>query len=781
MAKGSPTQSRVVVIGAGVMGSGIAAHMANLGWSVSVLDVPPSEPSPEDAAQGLTLEDEVVRNRLVRQAWDRAKGARPPHFHLRETAETVRLGNTDDNLDWVKDADWVVEAIVEKVDAKRALYEKLEPLLAEETLITTNTSGLSIRELSEGRSESFRKRFVGTHFFNPPRYLKLMEVIPTPATDPAILKKVLEDAETAWGKRVVLARDTPGFIANRIGMFGMVQAVHAALDARLTVEEADALTGLLIGRPKSASFRLNDIVGLDIMEDVAGNQYRRLSDDKFRECLILPAIIKDMIQRRWLGNKTGQGFYKREGQDFFALDMETMEYRPMQKPKIEGLDELAKTPWQDRLNTLLLRQDKYGKFLRSHLLTSLVYAAYTAPDISDTIVGVDRVMRWGFGWEKGPFELIDEIGVKPFIDFCAAQGLQMPRLIADLHDSGAMTFYERQGGKTVYFDMAAKKMTEWPAEPKSFSVNELKETRKPLSGNGAASIFDLGDKTLLVEFHTKMNALEPDVVEVVLEAVERAEKAGHGLVLANDGRAFSAGFNLSLFLNASTGGEWKVIDGYIRGLQAMGKALRYSTVPTVAAVHGYVLGGGCECAMHCNVVVADPDVNMGLPETNVGVIPAAGGTSTFVLRNPGIEDRFEAWKILRAATVATNAAEAKKLGYLAENDVISFNPDHRLQVAKKLAQSKVTPRRYEPVPGHGGAFMEKVDAYMAEERAAGRISEYDRVLGRSLAGVMCSFAKLLSEDEMHEKEREIFVDLCKNIETRERIQAMLETGKPLKN
>lgn len=765
MASGSPAQSRVVVIGAGVMGSGIAAHMANLGWQVSVLDVPPSDPSSD-------------RLDVVRAAWERAKKARPPHFYLPGTADTVRLGNTEDHLDWVREADWVVEAVVEKMDIKRRLYEKLEPLLRDDTSITTNTSGLSIRELAEGRSDAFRRRFLGTHFFNPPRYLKLLEIIPTPETDPEVIRRVTLDAEDLWGKRVVPARDTPGFIANRIGMFGMVQAIHATLACGLSIEEADALTGPIIGRPKSASFRLNDIVGLDIMADVAGNQYNRLTEDIYRDTLQLPSVVKQLIEKGRLGNKTGQGFYKREGKEFLSLDLETLEYRPMQKAEIEGLDAIARMPWMDKLNELLHRQDSAGKFMRSHLMSTLVYALYVTPEVSDTIHGVDRVMRWGFGWEKGPFELVDAMGVKPFLDFLGAEGFDAPKIVCELHDSRTHNFYAQRPGQTSYFLIGTPEMAPMPEEPKCVTVTQLKETRKPQASNEDATLWDTGQRVLLVEFHTKMNALCPGIVEMVIEGLDRAERNGYGLVLANDGRAFSAGFNLALFLRAAEKEDWQAIDGYIAGLQEMGRRLRRAKVSTVSAIHGYTLGGGCEAAIHCNVVVADPESVIGLPECNVGVIPAAGGTTTMTQRNPGLEERFLAWQILRSATLSANADDARRLGFLGESDRTSYNPDHRLWAAIELARGPVVTRGLGAVPGLGRSFLDKVDAFLDSEPD---LTDFDRVLGRLLAGAMSSESEDLTEDEMHEKERHAFLEAIKHRESQERVKVMLETGKPLKN
>jgi 3-hydroxyacyl-CoA dehydrogenase len=781
MANGAPVRDHVVVIGAGVMGSGIAAHMANLGWRVSLLDIPPTELTPEEKERGAKLTDEDVRRRVVNSLWQRAKKARPPHFYLPQTAGKVRRGNVEDHLEWVRDAGWVVEAVVEKMAVKRALYARLEPLLPEDAWITTNTSGLSISELCEGRSESFRRRFIGTHFFNPPRYLKLLELIPTPDTDGDILKAVEKEGEDAWGKRVVIARDTPGFIANRLGMFCMVQAVHAALEHGLTVEEADALTGPLLGRPKTASFRLNDLVGLDIMQDVAGNQHTRLTHDRYRDTLQLPEPMLEMLKRRWLGNKSGQGFYRREGKEFFALDLQTLEYRPTAQPEIEGLDALMKAPWHDRLNTALLRQDKYGRFLRSHVVTSLCYALYAAPEISDTIVGIDRVMRWGFGWEKGPFEIVDEIGIKPFIDFVGAQGLEVPGLAAELHDLGQPGFYKRGAGRTSYFEMAAREHVDLPADARYICLADLKAVRKPIGGNKDASILDLGDGVLCVEFHTKMNALSPEIPPVIVEAVERAEKDKLGLVIGNEGRAFSAGFNLKVFLEACEAGDKARLNEILKSLQACVKALRYAKVPTVAAVHGHALGGGCEVAMHCNRAVAAPESIMGLPEVTVGVIPSAGGTTTMTLRSAGLAQRFEAFKLIHQGVTSANADHARELRFLATSDGTCYNADQLLFAAKQATRGAVKRRRLQPAPGLGRELADKVERYLDQELSAGNLTEYDCVMARAVAGAMCGEQATLTEEELHEKEREAFLSVCTNPQSMDRMRHMLETGKPLRN
>ncbi len=781
MANGSPAFERVVVIGAGVMGSGIAAHLANLGRQVSLLDIPPSSLTDDEQARGATLTDVDVRLRVVRSLWDRAKNARPPHFYLPDTANNVRLGNVEDHLDWVRDADWVVEAVLEKMDVKRDLYAKLDPLLKPDTLITTNTSGLRISELAEGRSESFRKRFVGTHFFNPPRYLKLLEIIPTPESDPSVVEQVVTASEDEWAKRVVVARDTPGFIANRIGMFCIVQAVHAALETGLTIEEVDALTGPLLGRPRTGTFRLHDLIGLDIVEDVAGNQYRRLTHDRYRDLLQLPEPMKRMLADGRLGNKSGQGFYKREGKAFLTLDLTTMSYREAIEPRIEGIADISKAPWGERLNRLLLRDDRAGEFLRKHLVTSLTYALYCTPEISDTLLGVDRVMRWGFGWELGPFEMVDAIGIKPFVDFVGAQGLSVPPLLAEVHDAGLTGFYHKERGETAYYDMPSKQMTILADDPRYVVLADLKAKTSPVFETKDTSLLDLGDNVLCLEFHTKMNALTPEMPHAVIEAVRRAEADRKALVLGNEGRGFSCGFDLRTFLDLMEAQNWTRMEQILRDLQAASKALRYSTAPTVAAIHGFSLGGGLELPMHCARIVAAPETSIGLPEVTVGVIPAAGGTTTMALRNPGLEQRLGAFKLVAKGEKSANADEARRMGYLEARDLTCYNADQLLFAAKQLVRQTCEPRRYAPIPGLGPQFRDAVSQWMDAESAAGNLLEHDLVMAQAVAAVMASDGEVLTEEEMLEREREQFLSVVQNKRSSDRTRHMLDTGKPLRN
>lgn len=720
------TGKKVCVIGAGTMGSGIAAHLANLGFQVSLLD----------------LTDESTR-----AAFDRAKSARPPHFFIKQTADLIRLGSIEANLDLISEADWVCEAIIEKLDAKKALYEKIEPYLSPTALISTNTSGLELGLLLEGRSESFKKRFFGTHFFNPPRYLKLLELIDTPETDPTLLPAVTEFLEKRVAKRVVRAKDTPGFIANRFGMWSMFHAIHVAEKLQLSVELVDEITGPFLGRPRSGSFRLNDMVGLDIMEDIAANQMARCPDDPFIGSLTTPKSIQYLRSEGHFGNKVGKGYYERVGHEFLVFDLQTNAYRPAFTIESKTLAENAKKPFGERIRTALMAKDEVGEFLRLYLLPTLRYADYLKNEISYTITDFDQVMKWGFGWQHGPFETIDAIG-------------------SDLVFPTQKTYFE--GGFQLKTNESGFEAVRSQPEYRSLSEYPVTESF------GSLQLRDLGDGVSSIEFTSKMGTVTPQGVADLTNLLHEGRPGS--FVLANPGRAFSVGFDLKFFLAAIENADWVGIENALRDLQNLGDLLAKS--PVVAAVHGYALGGGFEVAMNCQRIVALADSTIGLPEAKVGLLPGGKGVTIMRLRSQASPQvtKNAVLNLIEGVTF-TNAVEASIHNYLTEEDTICFHPDLLITTAKQVALT-TKPRNipeFKPLaPFVNGMIEEEVSKKLKD----GTLSSYDEYLASHYRFI---FAKSASYEDLPRLEIERFIQMCQRQETKARIAHMLETGKPLRN
>lgn len=708
------------------MGSGIAAHLANIGFDVSLLD--------------LTQES-------VEAAYGRARKARPPHFYVPATADKVRLGSIAENLDWIRDADWVCEAIIEKLDAKKALFEQIEPLLPEEALISTNTSGLQIELLAEGRSESFRRRFMGTHFFNPPRYLKLLELIPTSQTSPEAIEKLTRFLEDEVARRVVLAKDTPGFIANRFGMWSMFHAIHVAEKLRLTAEQVDAITGPFLGRPRSASFRLNDIVGLDIMQDIANNLLQRCSGDPYLDSLKTPSTMAFLMEKGWIGDKSGHGYYKKEGKELMALDFVTMAYRERLEPMLPSLAEHGKKPIGERIAAALEGRDEVGEFLRAYLVPTLQYANYLKEEISHNVRDFDRVMMWGFGWDLGPFALIDAIGAERL-------GIKED------------AFYK--GAEIHGFD--GKYFTPKP-EPQYRTIAEYPLVDKQEGFN----VRDLGDGVLAVAFTTKMGSITPALVSS-LTAYLRSGKLDR-FVLTSEARSYSVGFDLNFFAEKIEAQDWDGIDAGLKELQDLGLLL--SNRRAVAAVYGHCLGGGYELALACPQIAAHPDTAIGLPEAKVGLIPAGAGTVRMKLaaQAGGAKGLAEMAAQLMVGPVSANADDARRLGYLRSTDATIYHPDRLLHDAKQLAL-KVEPQPMADWTIVGGPVAGMIDQAQADLKAKGEITDHDGLIGDKIKFV---FTKPHSLEDALKREREVFLELCRNGLSLARIKHMLENGKPLRN
>ena len=755
----------VGVLGAGTMGAQIAAHLANAGVPVVLLDIDP---------------------KVAKEGLDRARKLKPDPFFTPVTPALVTTGGFDTDLARLKDCDWVIEAVVERLDIKQQLLTKVEAVVGPDAVLSSNTSGIPIAAISEGRGASFKRRWLGTHFFNPPRYLKLLEIIPTPDTDPAITDRISGFADKRLGKGVVVAKDTPNFIANHLGMFGIVRILEALAEGGYTIEDIDAMTGPAIGRPKSATFRTVDIAGVDVLHHVLRNLAER--DEAYRKAFAMPPLIEALVERKWVGEKTGQGFYKRvKGaggkSEIQTLDPATMEYRPQKKAKFPSIEAgKAVEDVNQRIKTLFLGKDKVGEFLRATLGAALVYSARVAPEIAHSIDDVDRAMRWGFGWEIGPFETWDAIGVKEVLEACAVT--DVPPLVQQVLDRGANRF--REGAL--------------PSQaPEFVLLQSAKDARKIVKKNAGASLVDLGDGVLCLEFHTKMNAIGADTVQMMMAGVKEAEQNFQALVVGNDAQNFSAGANLMLLLLEAQEGNWDDVDMMIRAFQNATMALRLAGVPVVVAPAGLTLGGGCETALHGDRIQASSETYMGLVEVGVGLIPAGGGTKEMTARAvegvtslatdllPMIQKAFEP---IAMGTVVTSGAEARRLGYLRSVDRISMNRDRLIADAKDLALARAREgyqrpqaRTQIPVGGEGVLAALKIGIHLMWR--GGRISDHDKLIGTKLATIMAGGAlphpAFVTEQYLLDLEREAFLSLCGQPKTLERIKHMLTAGKPLRN
>lgn len=794
---------RAAVLGAGVMGAQIAAHLANAGMDVLLLDIVPSSLTEEERARGLTLESPDVRNRLARLGLERATQLKPPAFFDPDRARLIAVGNLEDDLPKLATVDWIIEAVVENLEIKRALFRRLEPYRRPDAIVSSNTSGIPISRLHEGLSAEFRRHFLGTHFFNPPRYMKLVELIPTPETSPDVVRTIADVCDRVLGKGVVFAKDTPNFIANRIGVFSFLITLRAMQEHELTLEEVDAVTGPIIGHPKSATFRTADLAGVDVLAHVVENIAANAPQDEWRAVFVLPDFVREMIRRGWIGEKAGQGFYRRDPTtgEIFALDYRTMEYRPRQRVHVPALDLVR--PIEDvgeRLRTLLRGSDRAGRFLWTVVSETLRYAAHCLPEIADDIVQVDRAMKWGFHWELGPFETWDAVGVRTLAERLEHEGRAIPPLVRTLLATGAETFYRQEAGRRFYFDPARAAYREEEQPPGLLLLAALKAQNRVIRSNPGASLIDLGDGVACVEFHSKMNTLGPDAIQMLRYALERAREEFEGLVIGNQGEHFSAGANLMLLLLAAEEGEWDEVDQMIRAFQHVNLAVKYAERPVVVAPFGLTLGGGCEITLHAPKVRAAAETYIGLVETSVGLIPAGGGTKELLLRmlerapQGDSVDLFpyvrQAFETIARAKVSSSAHEAKRMGLLRPTDAITMNRDRLIADAKEtvlaLAREgyeRPSPPAEIPVLGEPGWAALKLGIHLAWR--AGQITEYEAHIGRKLAWVLCGGDRRapgsVTEAYLLDLEREAFLSLLGEPKTRERIRHMLSEGKPLRN
>ena len=791
---------KVAVLGSGVMGSGIAAHVANAGIPVLMLDMVPPKPGPGDV-----VSSKAFRNKFALSGLANLRKLRPAPLYTPAALELIEVGNFDDDLARITEADWVVEVVKEDLAVKQALFARVEPHLKPGAIVSSNTSGLSVVGMLEGRGDAFRKAFLVTHFFNPVRYMKLLELVAGPDTDPAVLQRMARFGEETLGKGIVWAKDSTNFIANRIGTYGMLRVLKDMQKAELTVEEVDKIFGPPMGRPKSAVFRTTDIVGLDTFVHVAQNCYDTLTRDEERETFQVPEFVHRMLAANMLGDKTGMGFYKKvKGKDgeseIQVLDLKTLTYRPQNKVRFDslgaakGIDDVA-----ERIRTVLSGTDKAARFAERVTLDTLAYASRRIPEISDDLVNIDRALRWGFAWDLGPFEVWDAYGVRKGVARMKELGLKPAPWVEQMLASGRETFYAVDGTRDTAWDSRSKKAAVVPENPRAIRVDHLRRRGKALEENDSASLWDMRDGALLLEFHSKMNSVDDGIVAMMNRALDRAEASARGLVIGNDGANFSAGANIMALLMAIKSDDLPSVERMVAEFQAVNQRVRYSPIPVVAAPFGLTLGGGAEIALAANAIQGAAELYMGLVEVGVGLIPGGGG-NMMLLRNlygQFATDRdFDPLPFLKklfltigTAKVATSAEEAREMGFLSRQDGITLNRDLLLADAKArvlgLADSGFRPPRptHFRLPGRSGAAT--IDMMLYDMELNNQISPYDRHIGQKLGQVLSggdvSAFTPVSETRLLELEREAFLSLCGEEKTQDRIAAMLETGKPLRN
>ena len=795
---------KIAIIGSGIMGSGIACHFANIGVDVLLLDIVPRELNAKEKAKGLTLEDKAVRNRLVNEALAASLKSKPSPIYHQKFAQRITTGNLEDDIAKVADVDWIMEVVVERLDIKKMVFENLEKHRTPGTLITSNTSGIPIKFMSEGRSDDFQKHFCGTHFFNPARYLQLFEIIPGPKTDPEVLEFLGSYGEQFLGKTAVIAKDTPAFIGNRIGIFSIMSLFHAVKDMDMTVEAVDKLTGPVIGRPKSATFRTVDVVGLDTLVHVANGIAENCKDDERLESFQLPDFINTMVENKWLGSKTGQGFYKKnvsaEGKkEILTLDLNTLEYRSAQKAKFATL-ELTKTIDNviDRFKVLVAGKDKAGEFYRKSFTALFGYVSNRIPEITEELYKIDDAMKAGFGWEHGPFQIWDAIGVEKGIELMKAEGLEPAAWVNDMLASGNTSFYTVKNGATCAYDIPKKTQEKIPGQDSFIILDNIRKSNEVFKNSGVV-IEDLGDGILNCEFRSKMNTIGGDVLAGLNNAIDLAEKDFAGLVVGNQGANFSVGANIGMIFMMAAEQEYDELNMAIKYFQDTMMRMRYSSIPTVAAPHGMALGGGCELSLHADKIVAAAETYMGLVEFGVGVIPGGGGSKEMALR---ASDTFQKGDVqlnvlqehfltIGMAKVSTSAYEAFDLNLLQKGkDVVVVNKHRQIAVAKQHAKLMAESGYTQPIMRTDvkvlgkqalGMFLVGTDSM----QDSNYISEHDMKIANKLAYVMAggdlSEPTMVSEQYLLDIEREAFLSLCTERKTLERIQHMLTTGKPLRN
>ena len=796
--------NKIAVIGSGIMGSGIACHFANIGVEVLLLDIVPRELNEKEKAKGLTLENKVVRNRIVNDALQSSIKSKPAPLYHKDFASRISTGNLEDDIAKVKDVDWIIEVVVERLDIKKQVFENLEKHRTEGTLITSNTSGIPINLMSEGRSEDFQKHFCGTHFFNPPRYLELFEIIPGPKTSPEVLDFLNGYGEKFLGKTSIVAKDTPAFIGNRVGIFSIMSLFHMVKELDMTVEEVDKLTGPVIGRPKSATFRTVDVVGLDTLVHVANGIYDKCEEDERHDLFKLPEFIDTMMTNKWLGSKTGQGFYKKVKKDdgsseILSLDLDTMDYRKKKSASFATL-ELTKSidNVADRFKVLVNGKDKAGEFYRKNFSALFAYASNRIPEISDELYKIDDAMKAGFGWEHGPFEIWDAIGVEKGIELMKAEGYEPAAWVNEMLDKGVKEFYDVRDGNTYYYGIPEKTHVKIPGQDSFIILDNIRKNKEVFKNSGCV-VEDLGDGILNLEFRSKMNTIGGDVLNGLNRAIDIAEKDFDGLVVANQGKNFSVGANIGMIFMMAVEQEYDELNAAVKYFQDSVMRLRYSSIPTIVCPQAMTLGGGCEMTLHADKVVAAAESYIGLVEFGVGVIPGGGGSKEMALR---AADTFEKNDVelnrlqeyflaIGMAKVSTSAYEAYDTGILKHGkDIVVVNKKRQIAIAKQQARMMADLGYTQPVKITDVKVLGKQAMGMflvgTDSMEAGKyISEHDKKIANKLAYVMAggdlSEPNYVSEQYLLDLEREAFLSLAGERKTLERLQHMIQKGKPLRN
>lgn len=795
---------KVAILGSGVMGSRIACHFANIGVDVLLLDIVPKELNDQEIKKGLSLEDKAVRNRLVNTALESAVKSKPSPLFDSSFISRISTGNFEDDLPKIKEYDWVMEVVVERLDIKQSLFEKVERYRKAGTLITSNTSGIPMHLMCEGRSQDFQENFAGTHFFNPPRYLRLLEIIPGPYTKPEVIEFLMDYGDRFLGKETVLCKDTPAFIANRIGIYAIMSSMHTIEKMGMSVSEVDKLTGTVIGRAKSATFRTMDVVGLDTTVNVANNLHQALLDDESRETFKLPTIVQELYDRKWWGDKTGQGYFnmirhKDGSKELKEIDFSTFEYKDVEKPKFKALEGSKEIDdLKQRIKFLVNFDDRAGEFYRTTFYDLFKYCSYRIPEIADELYRIDQAVSAGFGWEYGPFENWDILGVQETVEKMEAVGLAPAAWVYEMLEAGNNSFYKVKNGKKLFYDIPSKSYKEVPGIDEFILLETLQAENRKVWSNAGTSVYDMGDGILGLEFHTKMNSIGAEVIEGINTAISLAEKSYYGLVIGNEGANFSAGANLGIVFMYAADQDFDEINMMIAQFQNTMMRVRYSAVPVVVAPHNMALGGGCEISLHADLIQAHAELYMGLVEFGVGLIPAGGGSKEMTLR---FSDQIVAGDVelnrlqeyfmnLATAKVSTSAEEARSLGFLREKDGITLNRKRLLADAKAQAIALHQAGYSQPVQRKDIKVLGKTSLALFEAGITGMrygnyISEHDAKIARKLAWVMSggdlSEATLVSEQYLLDLEREAFLSLTGERKTLERIQSILFKNKTLRN
>ncbi|MED3563758.1 3-hydroxyacyl-CoA dehydrogenase NAD-binding domain-containing protein [Bacillus xiapuensis] len=788
---------KAAVLGSGVMGSGIAAHLANIGIPTLLLDIVPRELTEEEKAKGLTLEDKQVRNRISHTSIQNLLKQKPAPLTMKKNLALLEAGNLEDDLSKLKDVDWVIEVVVENLTVKKQVFEKVDQYRKPGSIISSNTSGISVEAMVEERSEDFKKHFLGTHFFNPPRYLKLLEVIPTQYTDPEVLTFMKAFGEDVLGKGVVLAKDTPNFIANRIGTYGLLVTVQEMLKGGYSVGEVDSVTGPLVGRPKSATFRTLDVVGLDTFIHVASNVYKNV-EGKEKEVFEVPAFMKSMLEKGWLGSKSGQGFFLKKGKEILELDPNTLEYGPRKKLSTPAI-ELSKQEKgsANKLKALVYAKDRAGELLWNIFSPVLVYSAQLLGEIADDIVAIDRAMKWGFGWEMGPFETWDAIGVQKSVQKMKENGLEVPLLVTEMLENGFTSFYKEENGEQSYYHNGEYQPVEF--NPKVIDLKKIKKQKGVIKKNGGASLIDIGDGVALLEFHSPNNAIGLDIIQMINFAIDEVEKNYKGLVIGNQGKNFCVGANLAMILMEAQDDNIYELDMVVRHFHQAMMKIKYSSKPVVAAPFAMTLGGGAEVCLPAAHIQASAETYMGLVEVGVGLIPGGGGNKELYIKHlenlpTGVPFDLQnvankVFETIAMAKVSTSGEEARANNFLDLADGISVNSDHQLYDAKQavlvLHEKGYKPkvRRKIPVVGETGYAALLLGA--KGMFLSGYISEHDLKIAKKLAYVIAGgkvpFGTEVDEQYLLDLEREAFLSLVAEPKSQQRMQHMLVKGKPLRN